>query len=300
VAPRRDPVTGEDEPTRETRGAARAGGATSDIPAFVKVRERPLKTHVYGRGGTVFLCPTGWGLPGETTLNLFRAYGDLVRFFTFDPSGTGESAALRSKEDLGSRGIANDSSGMLLRLKMRPLALLGHSHGGCAALRVAINHPELVRRLVVVATTPGDGTADAWNWRAVLGNDAPREPLTTREQLMAVTRRIMINALAEPDRPDQAFAGIEGREWHVAVERFNALAKDGRFLDLAGKMRHIAAPTLIAAGAKDPLVGLEAAEAMRAEIPKSELVVFERSGHFPMLEEPQKFRTVLTEFFERD
>ncbi len=300
MAPKRDPVTGKDEREEETRAPARGSQPTSDIPAFVKVRERPLKTHVYGRGGTVFLCPTGWGLPGESALSLFRAYGDLARFFTFDPSGTGESTALRSKEDLGSRGIANDSSGMLLRLKMRPLALLGHSHGGCSALRVAINHPELVRRLVVVATTPGDGTADAWNWRAVLGKDAPQEPLTTREQLLAVTRNIMLNALAEPRGVEQAFAGAEGQKWNVAVERFNALAKDGRFLELSGKMRHIAAATLIMAGAKDPLIGLEAAEAMRAEIPKSELVVFERSGHFPMLEEPEKFRTALAEFLERD
>lgn len=298
MAPKRDAVTGKEEPEVDERAVAR--GLTSDIPAFVKVRERPLKTHVHGRGGTVFLCPTGWGLPGELALNLFRAYGDMARFFTFDPSGTGESTGLRSKEDLGSRGIANDSSGMLLRLKMRPLAVMGHSHGGCSALRVAINHPELVRRLVVVCTTPGDGTADAWNWRAVLGEGAPREPLASREQLLGVTRLIMINALGDPRSVDQSFAGIEGRAWNVAVERFNALAKDGRFLDLRGKMRHIAAPTLIMAGGKDPLIDLEAAEAMRAEIPKSELVVFERSGHFPMLEEPEKFRTVLSEFFERD
>lgn len=272
----------------------------SDIPNFVKVRERPLKTHIAGRGGTVFVCPSGWGLPGDAGLNLLQNFGDLARFFTFDPSGTGESTTLRAKEDLGSRGIANDSSGMLLRLKMRPSAVFGHSHGGCAALRVAINHPELVRRLVVVATTPGNGTPDAWSWRAVLGSETPTAPIAKREELLRVTRLIQTRALADPERGGALFEAMAAREWNVAVERFNALPKDGRQLDLRGKLRHIAAPTLIIAGAKDPIVGMEAAEALRSEIPKAELAVFEKSGHFPMLEEPEKFRVVFEEFLERD
>lgn len=298
---KRDPADlgeGADEEARaRPRGAA---PSPSDIPAFVKVRERPLKTHLVGRGGTVFVCPTGWGLPGEMSLNVVRPYADLARFFTFDPSGTGESTAIRAKEDLGSRGIASDSSGMLLRLKLRPHALFGHSHGGCAALRVAINHPELVRRLVVVATTPGDGGRDPWNWRGVLGEAAPTGPIQGREELLAVLRRIMVNSLADPTRAPEAFGGLEDKPWKVAVERFNALPKDGRMLDLKGKLQHIQAPTLIVAGARDPIVPLEAAEAIRAEVEKSELAVFEKSGHFPMLEEPEKFRVVLEEFLERD
>lgn len=297
---RRDPEDTGERPEAPARPTRREAPATSDVPNFVKVRERPLKTHVHGRGGTVFVCPSGWGLPGEAGLNLLSAYGDLARFFTFDPSGTGDSTALRAKEDLGSRGIANDSSGMLLRLKMRPSAVYGHSHGGCAALRVAINHPELVRRLVVVATTPGDGTAEAWNWRGVLGDEAPTQPIGKREELLRITRLIMIGALAAPETGPALFDGMAGKPWNVAVERFNALPKDGRMLDLRGKLRHIAAPTLIIAGGKDPIVGMPAAEAMRQEIQKSELVVFDKSGHFPMLEEPEKFRTVLEEFLERD
>lgn len=297
---RRDPTDLREDSPPPQRGARGARPAASDIPAFVKVRERPLKTHVMGRGGTVFVCPSGWGLPGESALNPLRAFSDLARFFTFDPTGTGESTALRSKEDLGSRGVANDSSGMLLRLKLRPTAVLGHSHGGCAALRVAINHSELVRRLIVVSTTPGSSDGEPWNWRAVLGDLAPAAPLTSREDLLGIARRIMTGAVAEPERAREIFGDLEQKKWQVSVERFNGLPKDNRMLDLRGKLRHIQAPTMIIAGARDPIVAMEAAEAIRAEVSKSELVVFEKSGHFPMLEEPEKFRSVLEEFLERD
>lgn len=301
VQGKRDPTDLDEAGGQKAARRARPPvAAPSDIPAFVKVRERPLKTHLIGRGGTVFVCPTGWGLPGEMSLNPVRPFADMARFFTFDPSGTGESAPIRAKEDLGSRGIASDSSGMLLRLKLRPHALFGHSHGGCAALRVAISHPELVRRLIVVATTPGDDGRDPWNWRGVLGDQAPTAPLERREDLLRVTRRIMVNSLADPKRGAEVFAGIEDLPWKVALERFNGLPRDGRMLDLKGKLQHIQARTLIVAGAKDPIVPMEAAEAIRAEVPKSEIVVFEKSGHFPMLEEPAKFRVVLEEFLERE
>lgn len=296
---RRDPQDMSGERASAPGAPTKAPAELSDIPRFVKVRERPLKTHVIGRGATVFLCPPGWGVPGEMALNVVRAYADLARWFTFDPSGTGESTALRAKEDLGARGIAGDSSGMLLRLKLRPAAVFGHSHGGAAALRVAINHPELVRRLVVVAATPG-GTDDPWNWRRVLGDGELTEPLKTREEFLRVTRKLMVGSLADPSRGNEIFGAFEDKKWAVAVERFNAVPRERRAFDLRGKMVHIAAPTLVIAGRRDPLLDMEAAEAIRAEIPKAELVVFESSGHFPMLEEPQKFRNVLEEFLERD
>jgi len=297
-----DEQPAEEEPDDEVAPTRRALGqaAVSDIPAFVKVRERPLKTHTVGRGATVFVCPVGWGVPGEMVLNVLRNHAELARFFTFDPSGTGESTALRAKEDLTSRGVANDVSGMLLRLKLRPAAVFGHSHGGAVALRVAIAHQELVRRLVVVSTSPGGLAEGPWNWTRVLGDLAPREPVKTREEFLRIARRLFVNSLAEPQRANEAFGGAVVKDWVVSVERFNAMEKEFKVYDLRGKMRHIQAPTLIVAGKRDPVVPVEAAEAIRAEIPKSELVVFEKSGHYPMLEEPQKFKSVLAEFMRRD
>jgi len=97
---RRDPADLGEDGGGEAPGRPRKPAPfPSDIPAFVKVRERPLKTHLLGRGGTVFVCPTGWGLPGEMSLSVVRPYADLARFFTFDPSGTGESTGIRAKED---------------------------------------------------------------------------------------------------------------------------------------------------------------------------------------------------------
>ncbi len=271
-----------------------------EIPSFVKVRERPLKTHVVGRGAVVFVCPPAWGLPGEMALSPLRPHGEAARFFTFDPSGTGGSTGTRAKEDLTSRGLANDCTGLLLRLKMRPKAVFGHSHGGVVAMRVALNHPELVRRLVLVSTTAGDGSDEPWGWRKVLGDQGPAGPAVRREEILKVSSLVWRRALADPALAAKLFADLPDKKWKVSVERYNAMPKDAQGMDLRPKLEHIRAPALILHGRKDPIVPDSAAEEMRERMPGAEVVYFEKSGHFPMLEEPSKFQTVLGEFLSRD
>ncbi len=248
----------------------------------------------------VFVCPPAWGLPGETAINPLRPHADEARFLTFDPSGTGQSTATRAKEDLTSRGLANDCTGLMLRLKLRPKAVLGHSQGGVVAIRVALNHPELVRKLVLVSATAGDGSDDPWGWRAVLGDRALTGPVQGREEVLQIGRRVWAGSLADPSQSKKVFGPLPDKPWKVSVERFNAMPKDSLGLDLRPKLSHIRAPTLIIHGRRDPVVGQSAAEEMRKGLPNVEVVYFEKSGHFPMLEEPLKFATVLGEFLRRD
>jgi pimeloyl-ACP methyl ester carboxylesterase len=59
-------------------------------------------------------------------------------------------------------------------------------------------------------------------------------------------------------------------------------------------------PTLIVWGEKDHIIPVSHAHAAHAAMPGSELALFEHSGHFPHVEEPQRFVEVLTDFLERN
>jgi len=68
------------------------------------------------------------------------------------------------RTNLGSRPIrcqtiAEDLVQVLARVGRAKLDVLGYSFGGCVALRLAIQHPDLVRRLVLVSTPFAD---DGW------------------------------------------------------------------------------------------------------------------------------------------
>jgi proline iminopeptidase len=59
--------------------------------------------------------------------------------------------------------------------------------------------------------------------------------------------------------------------------------------DMRDRLAEITAPTLVLVGAQDFICGPRWARMLHDGIPGSELVVFEGSGHFPHLEEPEAF-----------
>jgi len=58
-------------------------------------------------------------------------------------------------------------------------------------------------------------------------------------------------------------------------------------------------PTLIVAGAKDPLRETDYAEKLQKEIAGSELVVFSEAGHFPHIDWPDRFNAIAIDFLSR-
>jgi len=67
--------------------------------------------------------------------------------------------------------------------------------------------------------------------------------------------------------------------------------------DLRDRLPSISTRSLILAGAHDNMP-LQKAKEMRAGIHDSEVIVFERSGHFAPIEEPDRFRAVVFNFLD--
>src|SRR5204863_477650 len=108
-----------------------------------------------------------------------------------------------------------------------------------------------------------------------------------------------------PDLPGFGRTPLAGRSAHVAVARerqqmpwahpaFLEAARSifailARSRDMQAMVRRIAAPTLLIQGSEDRLVPLAAARALAALRPDWSLEVFERVGHVPQLEAPERF-----------
>jgi len=65
---------------------------------------------------------------------------------------------------------------------------------------------------------------------------------------------------------------------------------------LVADLKKLSAPTLIIEGKNDLIAPHFVQEGLRNSIPHSRLVVFEQSGHFPMIEEQDKFTQVVSDF----
>ncbi|MFC7549586.1 alpha/beta fold hydrolase [Plantactinospora sp. GCM10030261] len=145
------------------------------------------------------------------------------RLVMVDLPGHGRSPA--GDRPLRFETMADDIAGLLRRLDLSGTDLLGYSLGGGVALRLAIQHPGLVRRLVLVSTPY---RRDGWYPEVLARMDRLTDLATDRESPAYET-----HARVAPDP-----AG-----WSTLLARLTDLL--GRDYDWSAEVTALAAPTML-------------------------------------------------------
>jgi pimeloyl-ACP methyl ester carboxylesterase len=148
--------------------------------------------------------------------------------------------------------------------------LVGHSLGGLVCARLAIRHPELVDRLVLVAPA---GVPE----RSLVGSVLPLAS-SVASASPAFLRRLVGDAV---------------RAGPVTLLR---AARDLLDDDLRDELPALLAPTLLVWGGRDPLVPVRHARTFRSLIPDVRLVVLRDAWHVPMVEQEAAFSEAVTAF----
>jgi proline iminopeptidase len=206
--------------------------------------------------------------------------------------------------------MAEDVESLGRSLQLERYAVLGHSFGALVALQNAIAFSGLAAQTIVSAGFPSS--------RFLAGIDkrlAEFEPMQLREQVAAswaaeadvrtpedfaaLLRDQMPFHFADPLDPRivDYMRRSEGAVYSPDVLR--ALSKDYGGIDVEDRLGEIAQPVLVLVGRHERTCPVEAAELMASEIPKGELVVFERSAHMTFVEEPELYVHVVDDFLSR-
>jgi len=109
-----------------------------------------------GAGPTVLLIH-GWLGNRSFWERQITALRDRFTVVTVDLRGHGESSPPRTGYTIG--GMAADLEQLVRAIGAQKVAVVGWSMGGMIAQSLAIDHPKRLRRLVLMATAPGDGHA---------------------------------------------------------------------------------------------------------------------------------------------
>ena len=187
-----------------------------------------------------------------------------------------------------------------------PVTLLGFSWGGLLALLFAIEHPELVGRLALVAPAGTHAAVRARFEQNLAERQAAPEVAEARGALSrsglrerdpdAFWRRAFELSVAGYFRdPGRAHSLTPFR---VAARAQRAVWESLAGMDLRPSLPGIVAQTLVLHGRFDP-VPLESSETLAALMPHARLVVFEDSGHALYAEETARFVEVVDAFLPR-
>ena len=174
--------------------------------------------------------------------------------------------------------MADGIAGLMLKLNLRKRPdVLAWSMGGMVAQSIVVRYPGLVRRLVLMATAPGDGkgvlpTPEAG--QALIGGDAARLLGFLFPPGADEVRELYLQDLAE--RPGPLTIVPPG----TVAAQFNASAGWLFGTDPAGKgVRRVRLPVLIGSGARDVVLPAPNQRHLARIIRGARLVTYDDAGH---------------------
>lgn len=232
----------------------------------------------------------------------------------YDQRGGGRSDPVSEEDSPGLEEHVADLEALRSALHLEDLVLIGHSGGAYIVVQYALDYPQRVEKLALIA--PGTPHAeyaaetgrnffsrlDSATWAGVSDLNASLEtsedPAAVCEEISSILLpRVYLadpSALSQMagsmcDAPEQALR-TEGR-------RRQAFQASVRGRDWVPDLERIPHPVLIVHGEQDA-IPIAASEAWAEGLPNSDLEVLRGVDHLPWLDQPEEFSRTVTGFLD--
>ncbi len=260
-----------------------------------------MKTVRVGRYDIAYAeCGSGFplllihGLAGDNTAwaPQLDAWGERFRVIAPDNRGAGRSTQV--DEPISTSDMAGDMLGLMDALGVTQAHIVGRSMGGAIAQHMALKAPGRVKSLALCASF---AKLDAFGAR-VLAN--MREVLELTGSWAAHARHSVRNFVSpdffdtNPDRVAaiEALIGGETRLPACYIRQNHACLEH----DTIASLDAIRCPTLVLSGGADPICPPICAKWLVEGIRGAKSVVFQKSSHFFLMEEPRRFMSVMEDW----
>ena len=207
--------------------------------------------------------------------------------YSLSQRGFGESDTPLTGYDIQS--YADDVIAFLDHFNIHRVSLVGHSMGSVIAQRIAIDHPDRIKELVLVGSgvdMTTNAVLQAFEEIAASLSDPIDQDFI--DELMA---GIAVNPI-DPEFLEKLNAETSKVPAHVWQEALAGL----QAVNYADELHLISAPTLIIWGTADEIFLYEEQTFLNDTIPNSSLLLYEGSGHGVQWEFPQQFTEDLAAF----
>ncbi|MBQ1877462.1 MAG: alpha/beta fold hydrolase [Erysipelotrichaceae bacterium] len=176
--------------------------------------------------------------------------------------------------------MAEDTAIALRQLRVEDACLMGVSQGGMMAQLIAINHPELVGKLVLCSTAPYVPAASAARMQQWL---QLAQQFKREELCLAFGEAVYSPPLFEAYRP--YFLSMAQSITMEDLARFTVMARATEGFDARNELNRIACPVLVIGAGKDKMFAREVS-CQLADLTRGELFIYENGAHAAYDEEP--------------
>lgn len=252
--------------------------ATDSGYAPVNGLEIYYEIHGEDQGNTPLLVMHGSYMTIDSMFAFIGPMAATRQVIAFEAQGHGRTADLPDRE-LTYENMADDAAGLLDHLGVAQADVSGYSLGACTAIRVAIRHPEKVRKLVPIA---GTFRLDGWDPRV-------RDLIATITPDMFMETPFYEEYLRLAPRPE---------DWPTFVEKLVAIDTTVPQDIPVEDIQSIAAPALVIAGDQDSSTPHHTVELFIAlgggtpgdlglPVPKAQLAILPNTTHVQIMFVPE-------------
>ncbi len=269
---------------------------------YIQVEGFNTRYWVEGERGSTVLLLHGIGAYMERWLLNIQALATQHRVVALDLLGHGctdKPLSISYSWETGVQFVKD----FMAEMKLESASFVGNSMGGGIALTMALKFPEMVEKLVLVgsaglgkkvplvlrlATLPGLGEYFTRPSREGSAREL-RSYVYDPAVLTAEQYEIQYQMAAKPNA-QQTFLKMLRWAFHPfgAYERY--------YGPICRGLASIHIPTLLVWGRQDAYFPVAIAEEVVEKLPDARLHVFDRCGHFPMIEHAEAFNSLLLEF----
>ncbi|HEV7914013.1 MAG TPA: alpha/beta fold hydrolase [Albitalea sp.] len=188
--------------------------------------------------------------------------------------------------------MAGDVMALIERLGLQRPAVVGHSMGGKTAMALALDHPGLLGRLVVVDIAPVRYADRLSSYaRAMASIDT-----------LAASSRAEVQRLLESTIPDAATAAFlvqnlvhrnEHFDWRINLAAITASMGELSGFPDGPAARCFPGPTTLIVGARSDYVSAEDRAVFRTHFPRLQVIEIAEAGHWVHADRPAEFIAAL-------
>ncbi len=251
----------------------------------IVIRQHLTHYEVIGRGQPVLFLHS-WLGSWRTWMPTMETIADRYRAIALDFWGFGDSPArvqaTRIDDYVDQVVSFADSLGML------PPHLVGHGLGGVVAIRAAAAHPERFGKVLAAGTPIIGGLVQPMLKPSGLGR------LLTRSG----GNDLWIKLVRQAANGEAAFAEVVEDIEATSPATLQGVVDEIAVVDLRSSIRQLAGPLLAIYGGRDRLLTAQHGQEIdEAQGTFRQVLTFDKSGHFPFLDQPTQFNRALLEFF---
>lgn len=259
-----------------------------------------VRLHYQDKGvGTPLILLHGFSSSTYSWKDVFEPLAKNYRVIAVDLKGFGFSG--KPDGDYTRRAQAILVAHLLDYLKIEKAWLAGNSMGGEVSLNFALQNPQRVAGLILIdsagVSVPGSNSLAPGYARVPFVGPVLIALALTSDRLVrqGLEKSFYDDAKITDERVASYYRPLKTRGGQLSAIR--ARTQAGQF-PIEQDLNKINSPTLIIWGAEDALIPIEAGRKMKSLIKGSKLVTFERCGHVPQEELPERVLDEMTKFIE--